>query len=178
LSTPDAIERTRWSNLRDDTGVAAVLVVVWTLLWGEMSISNVASGVVVAVALLVAFPIDHNVTAVVHRPRPLAIVRLVLFFAYDVVRSTFVAALHVVRPGSSIRTGVIACPLRVDNDGLVTVLANLIAMSPGTMPIEVSYNPHVIYVHSLHAGDPDRVRADVAQLEELAVAALGGPEAL
>lgn len=178
MSTPDAVERTRWSNLRNDFGVGASLVIVWTLLWGEMSVSNVLSGALVATALLVAFPVDHGVVAVAHRLRPVAAVRLGLFFAGDVVKSTLVAAVAVFRPRSRIRTGVVACPLRVDNDGLVTFLANLIAMSPGTMPIEVSYNPHVIYVHSLHAADPDQVRADVARLEELSVAALGGPEAL
>lgn len=178
MSTPDAVERTHWLNRRYDAGIGAALVVVWTLLWGELSIPNVVSGAVVAAALLVAFPVDHGVAAVAHRLRPVAAVRLAVFFATDVVRSTLVAAVAVFRPRSRIRTGVVACPLRVDNDGLVTFLANLIAMSPGTMPIEVSYNPHVIYVHSLHAADPDQVRADVARLEELSVAALGGPEAL
>src|SRR3546814_16667465 len=46
------------------------------------------------------------------------------------------------------------------------------------MPIEVTYNPHVIYVHVLHNDDPERTRRLVARLESLSVAVLGGPEAL
>lgn len=178
MTTPDVVRRTRRSNLRDDLSLGAVLVVIWTLLWGEASPANVASGAIVAALLLVAFPLDHDIIAVRHRLRPVAALRLAGFFFADLLRSSVATAVDVVRPQSQVRTGVIACPLRVDNDGLVTFLANMIAVSPGTMPIEVAYRPHVIYVHSLRATDPDSLRAFVARLEELAVRALGGPEAV
>jgi multicomponent Na+:H+ antiporter subunit E len=178
MKTPDVVHRTRRTNFRDDLGVGAVLVIIWMLLWGEASAANAASGVLVATLLLVSFPVDHDVIAVRHRLRPVAAGRLAVFFLTDLFRSTLATAVDVVRPRSRVRTGIIACPLRVDNDGLVTFLANLIAVSPGTMPIEVGYRPHVIFVHSLRGVDPDEVRAFVARLEELAVMALGGPQAI
>jgi len=178
MNAPDVVQRTRRSNLRDYIGVGAVLVIIWMLLWGKASAANAASGALVATLLLIAFPFDHDVIAVRHRLRPVAAVRLALFFLTDMFRSTLATAVDVVRPRSRVRTGIVACPLRVDNDGLVTFLANLIAVSPGTMPIEVAYRPHVIYVHSLRGVEPDEVRAFVARLEELSVMALGGPEAI
>jgi multicomponent Na+:H+ antiporter subunit E len=177
-TTPDAIRRSRRSNRRDEAGVVAVLVAIWLLLWGEVSVANIASGVLVGVLLLVSFPADHDVVAVRHRFRPFAAASLVAFVVGDLVRSTVGTALEVLRTESTVRTGVIACPLRVQNDGLVTFLANVIALSPGTMPIEVAYRPHVIYVHSLHATDPEQVRMFVSKLEELAVRVIGGPEAV
>lgn len=178
MTTPDAVERTRLSNLRDKIGVGAVLMLIWTLLWGEISIANLASGALVAALVLTVFPVDHDVVAVSHRFRPVSAAKLVAFFLSDLVMSTLVTAADVVRPRSRVRTGIVACPLRVDNDGLVTFLANMIAVSPGTMPIEVSYNPHVIYVHVLHNHDPDSTRRLVSRLEALAVGVLGGPEAV
>jgi len=178
MNAPDVVQRTRRSNLRDYIGVGGVLVIVWMLLWGEVSAANAGSGALVAALLLIAFPFDHDVTAVRHRVRPVAAVRLALFFFTDLLRSTLATAIDVVSPRSRVRTGIVACPLRVENDGLLTFLANLIAVSPGTMPIEVAYRPHVIYVHSLRGVDPDEVRAFVARLEELSVMALGGPEAV
>src|SRR3546814_14518049 len=79
MSTPDVVRRTRLSNLRNDVAVAAVLVVVWTLLWGELSLVNVVSGALVALLVLVAFPVDHDVKAVRHRFNPIAAVRLGAF---------------------------------------------------------------------------------------------------
>lgn len=174
----DAVRRSRSTELTSDVGLGAVLVGIWILLWGKLSVANVLSGALVAWLLLLAFPIDHGVIAVRHRLRPMAMMRLAGFFLDDLVRSTAATALDVLRPQSQIRTAIVACPLRVHNDGLVTFLANLIAISPGTMPIEVTYRPHVIHVHSLRGDQPDDVRAFVSRLEELAVMALGGPEAV
>lgn len=178
MSAPDAVRRTRRSNVRDVLGVAAVLVGIWTFLWGELSVANVVSGTAVASALLVAFPVAHDIVAVRHRLRPVAAVRLIIFFVADVLRSTLSTALEVLRPRSQISTGIVACPLRVQNEGLVTFLANLIALSPGTMPVDVSYDPHIIYVHSLHADRAADVRSFISRLEELSVMALGGHEAV
>lgn len=178
MSGPDVIARTRRSDLARHTGVTVVLIAIWTLLWGRLSVANVASGALVAALLLVVFPMGNDVALVRHRVRPVAVVRLAAFFFADLLRSTLATAVDVMSPSTRIQTGIVACPLRVKNDGLVTFLANLIAVSPGTMPIEVTFDPHVIYVHSLRAVDPDAVREFVARLEQLSVMALGGPEAV
>lgn len=177
-TTPDAVPRRSRSTRRDEGGIVAVLMAIWLLLWGELSVANVLSGALVAVLLLVAFPADHDVVGVRHRVRPFGVARLALFVLQDLLRSTVGTALEVLRRNTKGRTGVVACPLRVNNDGLVTFLANVIALSPGTMPIEVGYRPHVIFVHTLHAAEPEKIRAFVARLEELAVRAVGGPEAV
>jgi multicomponent Na+:H+ antiporter subunit E len=157
-------------------GIGVSLVVVWVLFWGELSAGNVLSGAALAAALLAVFPLEA-VPHVDHRIRPLAILRLTVHFAIDLVVSTVLVARDVLVP-SRTRTGIVACPLRVDAPGLATFLANLLALSPGTMPIEVAQGPPVIYVHVLRVDSPDAVRRRVARLEELAVAALGSPAAL
>lgn len=151
------------------------LVTVWILLWGELSLANVVSGLVVTVALLLVFPLDE-VPVVEHRIRPLAVLRLLGHFAADLVISTTVVARDVLLGPHRTRTAIIACPLRVDAAGLITFLANTIALSPGTMPVHVQHDPLVLYVHVLRLDSPDAVRARVARLEELAVAALGSEE--
>jgi multicomponent Na+:H+ antiporter subunit E len=135
-------------------------------------VSNVLSGTAVAIALLVAFPLGA-VEHVDHRVRPLALVRLAAYFGVDVLRSSLLVARDILRGPSVVRTGIVACPLRVDADGLTTFLANALALSPGTMPIEVTSGPATIHLHVLRMEDPDLIRARVGRLEELAVAALG-----
>lgn len=153
-------------------GLTAALVLVWVLLWGEVSAGNVASGVIIAVALLVVFPLEE-VTHVDHRIHPLGILRLAGYFVVELVVSTAVVARDVLFGPGRVRTAIIACPLRVDADGLITFIANLLALSPGTLPIHVQKDPLVLYIHVLRLDHPDAVRARVARLEELAVGALG-----
>lgn len=163
----------RWLTL-GRAGLLVSLVAIWTLLWGEVSVGNVISGTLVAVTLLIVFPLSA-VEHVDHRVHLWSIVRLAAFFVYDLVVSTLRVGWDVLVGPRRVRTAIVACPLRVDADGLVTFLANILALSPGTLPIHVSKEPLVLYVHVLRLDSPDAVRARVARLEERAVAALGSP---
>jgi len=64
------------------------------------------------------------------------------------------------------------------SDELLTLLANLLSMTPGTMPLEIRRDPTVMVVHILHLDDVDAVRARIRSLRDLLVRALGSPEAI
>src|SRR5690606_24636091 len=108
----------RWFSL-GRAGLVAALVVVWTLLWGEVSVPNVISGLAVAIGLLIVFPLDE-VEHVDHRIHPLGVARLAGYFLYELVVSTISVARDVIVGPSRVSTAVVACPLRVDADGLIT----------------------------------------------------------
>lgn len=171
--TPPPIERAGFGRL---LGAEAVLVATWVLAWGDLSVANVLSGAVVAAVLLAVFPVGRLPDRRGHTVRLLPLVPLVATFVLDVVVSHLAMARDVIVGQSRITTGVIACPLRVDSDGLATFLVNLITLTPGIMPIDVTYGPHVIYVHVLHARDKERILAAVRRYETLAVRAFGSPE--
>ena len=59
-------------------------------------------------------------------------------------------------------------------DAVLTLIANIIALTPGTMTVEVTTEPAVIYAHFLLLEDLDEARRTIARLERLVVAALGG----
>jgi multicomponent Na+:H+ antiporter subunit E len=161
-----------------DLGLGAALVVVWTLAWGELSVGNVLSGAAVAAVLLTVFPIGHDIEHVDHRLRPLAVLRLAVTLAADIVWSNLLMVRDILGGPSRERTGIVACPLRVDAPGLLTFMANVLALTPGTMPVEVTQAPPVIYLHVLRLEDPDAVRRSVARLEKRAVSALGSAAAV
>ncbi len=110
--------------------------------------------------------------------RPLALARLGLRLARDLVVSNVVLTREVVTPGSRISTGVVGVPLEACSDELVTLVANLLTLTPGTMPIEIERDPTVLYVHVLHLDRVDDVRRQIWSLRDLVVRAFGGPEAM
>jgi multicomponent Na+:H+ antiporter subunit E len=133
--------------------------------------------VAVALVLLVAIP---GTRGPAHLPvvRPLALARLGLRLARDLVFSNIVLTREVVTPGSRISTGVVGVPLEACSDELVTLIANLLTLTPGTMPIEIEGDPTVLYVHVLHLDRVDDVRRQIWSLRDLVVRAFGGPEAM
>jgi multicomponent Na+:H+ antiporter subunit E len=148
------------------------LVALWVLLWGRFSVANVASGIAVALAVTLVFPSTRGES---HRfpVRPLANLRLFANVGRQLITSNVALTREIVTRRSRIRTGVVACPLRTDDAWSAALVTNILALTPGTMPVRVESDPGVIHVHVLHLDDPDAVRRMVAHLEALVVAAYG-----
>jgi multicomponent Na+:H+ antiporter subunit E len=61
---------------------------------------------------------------------------------------------------------------------VVTLIADAITLTPGTLTLEVVADPLTLYVHVLDGRDLEAVRREVRRLEVLAVRAFGDAEAL
>ncbi|MEO6125224.1 MAG: Na+/H+ antiporter subunit E [Ilumatobacteraceae bacterium] len=154
------------------------LTSIWVLLWGTITVANVAGGVVVASMLLVLYPTGETADTPVGRPRPIAFSRLIGYIFGQLVLSNAFIAREILTRGSNIRTGIVACRLRTDSEPIITFLANVLSLTPGTIPVHVQVDPPVIYVHVLHLDHPDTVRTQVERLEDLTVRAFGSHEAI
>lgn len=157
-----------------DLARVATLVVLWLLAWGEASLANLLSGVLVAGALVVAFPLRHGAHTHVF-VRPAGVVRLLLHLCRQLVASNLLVAREILSRRSQVRTGVLAYPVQHESDQIVALMANVIALSPGTMTVEVTSDPRVIYVHFLLLEDVEEARRAVAHLEDVIAGALGPP---
>ena len=159
----------------------AGLVGVWLLGWGELSIANVLSGVVVALLVLALFPLGPIPERRGHTLRPLRTLHLLVYFFVELVRSNVAMTRDLLGKRERIRTGVLAYPLRVDSVALMTFLANVLALSPGIMPIEFDDapgQPKVLYLHVTRMHERDRTVRKIARYEELALRAFGSPDEL
>jgi len=155
-----------------------VLVAVWLLAWGDFSVPQLVAGFVLAAGLLLAFPPPPVAPGTRARVRPLALVRLVGYVVGNLVMSNLLVAREILSRGSRVRTGVIAHRLAEPSELILTLVANIIALTPGTMTVEVTRDPAVVYVHFLLLADVDEARRTIARLEALMVGAFppGDPE--
>ena len=152
------------------------LTLVWVGLWGSLSPANVLGGLAVAALLVVALPLTEVPLAA--EVRPVALLRFVGFFAVDLVRSSWQVALLVLRPRRPLRQAVLAVPVRGASDQLLTLLANAISLTPGTLTLEVDRPRSTLYVHVIDVGPGvEQVRADILAIERLAILAVGSPDA-
>jgi multicomponent Na+:H+ antiporter subunit E len=152
-------------------GLVVVLTTIWVLLWGSVSFANVVSGLVVSIVLLRVLPGRRPSRFPVIRP--VALLRLGAYLAGQLAVSNVVLARDILTRRSRISTGVVAVPLDGCSDELLTLMANLIALTPGTVPVEVGQDPAVIYVHVLHVRHVEDVRRQLSQLRDVTVAAFG-----
>ena len=151
------------------------LTFVWVSLWGSWSAANVLGGLVVASALLLLLPLPE----VSHqgRARPAALLLFAVFFFWELVKASATVVLQVLRPRAELRQAVIAVPVTGVSDRLLTLVANAVSLTPGTLTLEVDRPNSTLYVHVLNVqgGDAEveAQRASIMRLERLAVRALG-----
>lgn len=154
--------------------IATWLTVMWVLLWGDLSLANVLTGVVVAVGLVLVFPpaASNDDPIVV---RPLAAASFLVWFLWQLVITNVAVAREVLLPRSrsEIRPAVVAVRLRTRSGRLATIIANAITLTPGTLTIDARGRPALLYVHVLSFTDEASAVADVEDLERRAVRAFG-----
>lgn len=154
------------------------LTLVWVGLWGSVTAANVLGGLAVAVLLLVTLPLPDVSTSAVVSPWGLA--RFVGYFVVDLVKSSVQVVGLVLRPRLQLRQAVVAVPVQGASDGLLTLLASTISLTPGTLTLEVDRPRSTLYVHVIDVGDGpagvERVRADMLRVERLAILAVGSAQ--
>jgi multicomponent Na+:H+ antiporter subunit E len=156
------------------------LTAVWVALWGDVTFANVAGGAVVALAVTVLLPATGDrgrATSERSTIRPLAALHFAGWFALKLVEANAVVAWEILTPRNLINEGVVAVPLHGCSDGLTTLVANCVSLTPGTLVLDVDRDPLVLYVHVLHLRSIADVRAEVQTLERLAIRAFGTEEA-
>ena len=76
------------------------------------------------------------------------------------------------------RTGIVAYPLRVQSDVLLTFLANVTALTPGAMPVDVDHDPTILYLHVTRMHEREVTERNLARYEQMFLRAFGSPEQL
>ncbi len=148
---------------------AAAIVVMWVLAWGSLTFANVLGGLVVAAVLVVVTPGRPGPRPVDDRPSGRCRSHDSLGFALvEMARSNILLVRDVLAPRSRLHPGVMAVPLPRCSDGLLTLITNMLALTPGTNPVHVEPDPAVVYVHVLHMHDVEKSRAEVLHLADLA----------
>lgn len=81
---------------------------------------------------------------------------LFFYFLKELFFASLKVAYDIITPDFLLRPGVIAYPLLAKTDLEITLLANMISLTPGTISMAVSEDRKTLYVHSLYILDDDK----------------------
>ena len=98
------------------------------------------------------------------------------FYIWELLISSLKVAYDVLTPTFHMRPRIIAVPLDVQSEGEITLLANLISLSPGSLTLDVSPDRRTLQVHVMYAGDSAEAAAqEIKQRLERRIIALFSP---
>jgi multicomponent Na+:H+ antiporter subunit E len=154
------------------------LTVVWVALWGDLSVGNVVAGLVVGTLVTLVFPLPPLRLRL--RIRPVPLLWLVVHFLADVVVASYEVAVKTLQLRREPRNAVIEVDLKTDSDFVLTVVAQMVSLVPGSLVVEARRSTHTLFLHVLDVGDvagANAFRAQVFALERRVVMALGADTA-
>ena len=149
--------------------LSLLLAAVWAALVGAVDTPHLVVGFVIGYGVL--WFLRPWLSGSYHRKLPL-LIGFLAFFLKELVQSTLRVAWEVLTPSRKRRPGIIAVPLEAKTDFEITVLANLLTMTPGTLSLDVSDDRRELYVHAMFVEDPDELRRQIKDELERRVLAL------
>jgi multicomponent Na+:H+ antiporter subunit E len=136
-----------------------LLALVWVAMTGAFDVVNLLLGFAFGFALL--YLLQRVIGRSGYFRKSAVLLNFVAFYVLEVVRSNIRVAVDVATPASRAQPCVLAVPLDAQTDVEITLLANLITMTPGSLAIDVADDRSVIYVHAMYVDDPDAFRRQI-----------------
>jgi len=136
-----------------------LLMLMWVFLTGSYEVSSFSFGFLVGffIMWLIGSQTGSNKYIKI-LPR---IIGFIFYFLYEVIVANLQVAYEVMTPNLYVKPGIIKIPLDVTTNTEITILANLITLTPGTLSIDVSDDKKVLYVHSMYITDRDKFVHDI-----------------
>ncbi len=146
----------------------ALLVVAWCALWGSVSVANVLSGTLIAVAATLFSGVDRNSGGL----HIVALLHFVWLVMVDLVVSTVQVAWEILTPTDYTDEAIIAVDTDIGSRSHFLMLVVAITVTPGTAVIDSDADTGRLYLHLLHAERAPEIEQHVRHLAELACRAL------
>jgi multicomponent Na+:H+ antiporter subunit E len=140
-----------------------LLALAWMALTGEFTPLNFAAG----------FLLGYLMLRLLQRPgdprnyfqRGALIIRFGFFYLKELFLANLRVAATVLSPKMKMTPAIIAIPLEAESELSISLLANLITLTPGSLTLDISADCSVLYVHTMYTDDIDQFRLGIKDLE-------------
>ncbi|MDZ7620240.1 MAG: Na+/H+ antiporter subunit E [Patescibacteria group bacterium] len=151
-----------------------LLMGAWLIMVGQVGIPSLLLGLLAVILATTVFgkvflpgASSHSVPDLL--VRAVAICRLLPIFLLEALRAALSLAWMAVQPTLSFKSGIVCVPTTLKNRSAITLLANLITLSPGTLTIAFDFDEGCYYIHCIDVrgidGEAGR-RSLIARFEE------------
>lgn len=137
------------------------LALVWAFAFGEMTLASLTIGFVLG--FLVLWLTQGLLDTTSYCLRIPKLIEFIGFFLWELLLANLRVAYDVLTPRHHMRPGIICLPLDAETDMEITMLANLITLTPGTLSLDVSEDRKILFIHSMYISDPESDAAKIKQ---------------
>ncbi|MBN9645123.1 Na+/H+ antiporter subunit E [Corynebacterium mendelii] len=143
-----------------------ILAAMWVLLVGQLTIGNVAAGLMLSLAVTMLLPLPAMpVDGITVRIIPL--MALLAEFAADMITSSIHVAAIAVRPSPQPPAAFVVVPMRVRDDLIFSLAVTMLNLQPGGTVTDLSVADRSLTLHLLDGSSPKAIDRAVGRIEKL-----------
>lgn len=139
--------------------ITLALTTVWLLLVNSMDSGQIVLGLLLGWVIPLFTLRFWPETLRIHRP--LALLRFTVQVLGDIVTANLTVARLILGRPERLRPAFIIVPLALKSDLAISLLANTICLTPGTVSSRLSLDRKYLLVHTLDTAAPDELAANI-----------------
>lgn len=101
--------------------------------------------------------------------RVVAVLKLLVIFFRELILSNIAVLKIILKPKLDVKPGIFALETELTKDWEITVLANLITLTPGTLVVDLSEDNRILYIHAMDASDAEAAKQNIKHTFEKAI---------
>ena len=141
--------------------INVLLAFAWVLLTGDLRIGIFIEGFIISFfVLLFTRQIFSGKKYFQKFPK---VVLFIFYFIKELIIANMIVAYDIITPKDKMKPGIIAFPLKAKSDLEITLLANLITLTPGTLSIDTSRDRKILFVHSMYIKDVETFKRSITE---------------
>ncbi|MCX7833115.1 MAG: Na+/H+ antiporter subunit E [Ignavibacteria bacterium] len=145
---------------------------IWVILSSELTFYNYILGYIISYFILlyvgsIAFPLvdkhkdksflkKYTTILFILISRVWKAIVLFFYFLFELIKANFIVTFEILTPNFYMKPAVIAYPLDLKTDFQISILANFLTLTPGSLTIDVSPDKKFMYIHSMYVKDVDK----------------------
>ncbi|TVQ97861.1 MAG: Na+/H+ antiporter subunit E [Deltaproteobacteria bacterium] len=140
-----------------------LLALIWAFIMSDVTARGLAVGFVIGyLVLLFSRPLFPETR---YFSKLFRAVALAVFFVVELLKSSVRVAIDVLHPDVERRmeAAVFSVPLDVKSDLGISLLANLISLTPGTLSLDVSEDRSTLFIHGMYVDDVEAARREIKE---------------
>ncbi len=143
-----------------------LLAFIWGALMGSFEPDNLFFGFVLGFIILSITDRSRSLGKASYLGKTWLVVQLFSILHYDIIRANIRVLRTVLSRQMNLEPAVIAIPLKLKQDNAITLFSNIIALTPGTLSLDVSSDRKIIFVHVMTIADENKFRHDLQNVYE------------
>ncbi len=141
-----------------------LLALVWIILTGSFTAGSLVAGFILGYLVLALIAASRGQQLGYVRKVP-EVIGFAGYYIWELVKSNVRVATEVLSPRHGMKPGIIGLPLDARSDAAITLFANLVTFTPGTLSLDVSDDRRMLYIHAMYLDDGDSLVAELKDME-------------